>query len=90
MNELEEQIARTDALIAETSALIRYGRQKLREDGLWLMNQGIDLNALKDQVDLEADTARNRPLETSIATDSDTAEVGHERPLRRKSLFRFI
>lgn len=90
MNELEEQIARTDALIAETSALIRYGHQKLREDEQWLLNQGIDLNALKDQADLEADAARNRPLETSIAADPDTAEVGHGRPLRRKWLFRFI
>lgn len=86
LTELEELIAKTDAVIAETAALIRDGRRRMRQDEQWLQNLGVDLQALKDQVDAEAAAARNLPVEALMTLDSQACGAGRETPPRRMKL----
>lgn len=69
MNEFEEIIASTDALIAQTATFIRGSRERLAQDAQWLRFKGIDLEALKAQADALLVNAQS--VESLVGADAD-------------------
>ncbi len=71
MNDLEEFVASTDALIAQTATFIRESRERLVRDVQWLREKGIDLDALKAQADTRRALAES--VESLFAARADPA-----------------
>lgn len=69
MSELEDFIAKTDALIAETSAFIQEARLQLVQAEQQLQSRGIDVDALKAQARAELTSVAMQPLDCTISAE---------------------